>query len=82
MEKENRAIGEMLLQQMQELLYGTPPYAPMEDAPGIYLETENDGTLTIILREKQAEKHGCGVGLPRRSWWLFLTWTSLLFKKR
>lgn len=52
MEKENRAIGEMLLQQMQELLYGTPPYAPMEDAPGIYLETENDGTLTIILREK------------------------------
>lgn len=25
MEKENRAIGEMLLRQMQELLYGTPP---------------------------------------------------------
>ena len=52
MEKENIAIGEMLLQQMQELLYGTLPYAPTEDAPGIYLETEDDGTLTIILREK------------------------------
>ena len=51
MEKENIAISEMLLRQMQELLYGTPPYAPVEDAPGIYLETENDGTLTIILRE-------------------------------
>ena len=52
MEKENMAIGEMLLQQMQELLYGTLPYAPTEDAPGIYLETEDDGALTIILRER------------------------------
>ena len=42
-------------------------YAPMEDAPGIYLETEDDGTLTIILREKADGETRLRRGTARRS---------------
>lgn len=64
MEKENQLILDILLQQLQMLFYGTPPYTPQEDAPGLYLETADGGVLTIILRDKAGSETRLLRGTP------------------
>lgn len=71
MEKEKQAIWESMLRQMQTAFYGTPPYSPQEDAPGIYLETGRGDRLDIILRDTSGQETRLQRGTPAEELVLF-----------
>lgn len=60
-----------MLRQMQTAFYGTPPYSPKEDAPGIYLETGRGDKLDIILRDTSGQETRLQRGTPAEELVLF-----------